>query len=72
MLVATKLLAAKLHSLYVNESESNILERSELEWEFWKGRSWSQTFYLRLRNPRCHTWMMAFIRLVMVVQSNFC
>jgi len=40
--------------------------------KFWKGRSWSQTFYLRLRNPGCHTWMMASISLVMVVQSNFC
>jgi len=59
VLVATKFLAAKLHPLYVKESE--ILERSELEWKFWKGWSWSQTFYLRLRNPGCHTWMMASI-----------
>jgi len=72
VLAATKFLAAKLHSLYVKESESEILERSELGWIFWKGRSWSQTFYLRLRNPGCHTWMMASISLVMVVQSNFC
>jgi len=40
--------------------------------KFWNGRSWSQTFYLRLRNPGCHTWMMASISLVMVVRSNFC
>jgi len=38
VLVATKFLTAKLHSLYV-ESESEILEKSELEWKFWKGRS---------------------------------
>jgi len=62
VLVATKFLDAKLHSLYVKESESEI----------WEGRSWSQTFYLRLRNPGCHTWMMASISLVMVVRSNFC
>jgi len=31
VLVATKLLKAKLHSLYVKELESEILERSELE-----------------------------------------
>jgi len=52
-----------------------------LSWEFllnrynfWRseGRSWSQTFYLRLRNPGCHTWMMASISSVMIVQSNFC
>ena len=43
---------------------------SELEWKFWRGRSWSQTFYLRLRNPGCHNWMMASVGLVMVVQ--FC
>ena len=70
VLVATKLLAAKLHSLYVKKWESEISER--LEWKFWKGRSWSQTFYLRLRNPECHSWMMASISLVMVVRSNFC
>jgi len=70
VLVATKFLAAKLHPLYVKESE--ILERSELEWKFWKGWSWSQTFYLRLRNPGCHTWMMASISLVVVVRSMFC
>jgi len=40
--------------------------------KFWKGRSWSQTFYLRLRYPGCHTWVMASISLIMVVQSNFC
>ena len=34
VLVATKLLAAKLHSLYVKESE----------WEIWKVRSWSRNF----------------------------
>jgi len=31
VLVATKFLAAKRHSLYVKESESEILERSELD-----------------------------------------
>jgi len=31
VLVATNFLVAKLHSLYVKESESEILERSELE-----------------------------------------
>jgi len=31
VLVAIKLLTGKLHSLYVKESESEILERSELE-----------------------------------------
>ena len=31
LLVATKLLTAKLHSCYAMESESDILERSELE-----------------------------------------
>jgi len=31
VLVAAKFLAAKLHSLYVKESESEILERWELE-----------------------------------------
>jgi len=31
VLVATKLLTAKLHSLYVKELELEILERSELE-----------------------------------------
>jgi len=38
------------------------------------GKGWSccQTFYLRLRNPGCHTWMMASVSLVTVVQSNFC
>jgi len=30
VLVATKLLTAKLHSFYVNESKSEILKRSEL------------------------------------------
>ena len=40
--------------------------------KFWKYRSWIQTFYLRLLNPGCHTWMLASISLVMVVQSNFC
>jgi len=52
MLVATKLLTAKFHSLYVKESESEILERLELSRKFWKVRSWSRswTFYLRLRN----------------------
>ena len=70
--ICYKFLAAKLHSIYVKESESEILERSELEWKLWKGRSWSQTFHLRLRNPGCHTWMMASLSLAMVAQSNFC
>jgi len=47
VLVATKFLTAKLHSLYVKESESEILERSELESE--------SDFYLRLRNPASKT-----------------
>jgi len=34
VLVATKFLATKLHSLYVKKSESEILERSELEWKY--------------------------------------
>ena len=33
MLVTTKFLTAKLHSLYVKESESESLERSEFESE---------------------------------------
>jgi len=37
------ILTAKFHSLYVKESESEILERS--------GQSWSQIFYLRFHNP---------------------
>jgi len=43
-------MTAKLHSLYIEESE--ILERSELSRNFWKVRSWSRsrTFHLRLRN----------------------
>jgi len=40
--------------------------------KIWKSRSWSQTFYLRLRNPGCHTGMMASISLVIDLQSNFC
>jgi len=55
LLIATKLLTAKLHSLYVKESESEILESlgSELGvGNFGKvgdgSRSW--IFYLRLRN----------------------
>ena len=48
LLIATKLLKAKLHSLYVKQPESlsEILE----------GRSCgrSRTFYLRLRNPAGH------------------
>jgi len=43
LLVATKLLTAKLQSRYVKGSESEILERSELESEW--------DIYLRLRNP---------------------
>jgi len=43
LLVATKLLTAKLHSGYRRRSP-----------KFWKGRSVSQTFHLRLRNPDCH------------------
>ena len=39
LLAATQLLTAKLHSRYVKESESEILESS------------SRIFYLRLRNP---------------------
>jgi len=61
-LVATKLLATKLHS-------PMLRSRSR---KFWKGRSWSQTFHIRLRNLGCHTLMMVSISLVMVVQSNFC
>ena len=45
LLVATKRLRAKLHSLYVRKSESEILE----------ARSRSRTFYLRLRNPTFKT-----------------
>ena len=71
VLVAIKFLAAKLHSLYLKESDSEILERSELEWKFGKGRGWCQTFYFRLRNPGCYTWMTASISLVVVMQSNF-
>jgi len=61
VLVATKFMVAKLFIHFVLRSR-----------KFWKDRSWSQTFYLRPRNPGCHTWMMASISLVMVVQSNFC
>jgi len=52
------ILTVQFHSLYVKESESEILERLESESgagvgsrKFWKGRSWSRIFYLRLRNP---------------------
>ena len=61
MLVATKFLAAKLHSLYAKESESEILERSELK--------------SNILPPTPQPWMpylMASISLVMVVRSNFC
>jgi len=43
------ILTAKLYSLYVKESESEILERLQSELKFWKGQS--QIFYLRLCNP---------------------
>jgi len=47
LLAATKLLTAKLNSGHVEESEIwNGRAR-----KFWKGRSWSQTFYVRLRDP---------------------
>ena len=62
VLVAVKFLGAKLHSLYIKESESEILERSVLE----------SDISPRLRNPGGHTWMMVSISLVMVVQLNFC
>ena len=42
-----KLLTAKLHSHYVKESVS--------ESEIWKGRSWSWTFYIRLRKSVFHS-----------------
>jgi len=50
-------LTAKFHSLYVKESESEILERWESEIlrsrsrsrKLWKGLSW--IFYLWLRSP---------------------
>jgi len=55
---------AKYHSLYVKESGSEVLQRSGVgvrncgkvgvgsrSWKFWKCRSWSRIFYLRLRNP---------------------
>jgi len=61
VLVATKFLSPNyIHFMLRSRSR-----------KFWKGRSWSQTFHFRLRNPGCHTWMMASISLVMV-QSNFC
>jgi len=46
LLVATKLVTAKLHSCYVKDSEFKILERSE--WEKVGRSSW--TFYFRLSN----------------------
>ena len=62
LLVATKLLTAKLHSLHVKEADSEILEAV----------SWSQTFNLRICNPgkisgnfylsfcSCSMWKMHF------------
>jgi len=70
VLVATKFFAAKLHLLY-GVGVGNF-GKVGVGVEIWKSWSWSQTFYLRLRNPGCHTWLMASISLVVVVQSNFC
>jgi len=36
LLVATKLLTAKFHSRYVKDSESEVVERSELESDIWR------------------------------------
>jgi len=47
LLIATKLLTAKLHSLYVKESE--LLAKLGRSRKFWKGLS--RIFHLRLRNP---------------------
>jgi len=38
------------------ELESEILERRHRYQKFWKGRSWSRTFYLWLRNRDRRPW----------------
>ena len=71
LLIATKLLTAEFYSLYIKESESKILERSESGSEIWKGREIFETkrwiFYLRLRNP---VYISVFLHQKCVKLSN--
>jgi len=70
LLLATKLLTAKLHSRYVKElvSESEILERPESENS--EARSRSRTFHLRLCNAGSNLVQSTPKRISMVLKSK--